>query len=105
MYSVVHSYAISIKNEASYTVNVLIVYGGGAHICPNIEFDIKSGQTHNVSSGICCTSYITMKAMEGPVKGHSFTFQPPATGFGITCKEYSFVIKQAADGSLIGGTV
>lgn len=101
-HSLVHCYSISIKNETPNAVKITMVYAGGSIICPNVELEVKSGEMRNIESGACCTSYVTMYGLAGVVKDKSFTYEPPVTGFGIACRGFSFVIKQTADGKLIG---
>jgi hypothetical protein len=104
-HSFVYSYTISIKNETIYAIKVTLVYAGGSIICPNVEFEIKKGETHNTESGACCTSEVKMLALEGPMKGQSFTYDPPVTGFGIACRSFSFVIKKTEDNKFIGVSI
>lgn len=104
-YNIAIPYSISIKNESPNAVKITMIYAGGSAICPNAELEIKSGETRSIESGACCTSYVTMYGLEGIVKGKSFTYEPPVTGFGISCRGFSFVIKQTADGALVGTTI
>jgi len=103
--SLIYSYAMSIKNESSHAIKITMIYAGGSIICPNVELEIKSGETRNIESGACCASSVTMLGLEGIIKGKSFTYYPPVTGFGISCRNFSVVIKETADGKLIGMTV
>ncbi|RTL06797.1 hypothetical protein EKK58_03735 [Candidatus Dependentiae bacterium] len=104
-YNISTPYSISIKNESPNAVKITMVYAGGSAICPNAELEIKSGETRSVESGACCTSYVSIYGLEGTVKNKTFTYQPPVTGFGIACRGFSFVIKQTADGALVGTTI
>lgn len=104
-YNITLPYSISIKNESPNAVKITMVYAGGSAICPNAELEIKSGETRSIESGACCTEYVTIHGLEGIVKGKSFSYEPPVTGFGISCRGFSFVIKQTVDGILIGTTV
>lgn len=103
--SVTTPYSITCKNETPYTVKVTFIYAGGSMLCPNAEIEVKSGENRSIESGACCTSYVSLYGLEGPVKGKGFIYEPPVTGFGISCRGYSFVIKQTADNKLIGNTI
>lgn len=102
-HSLMYSYSITVKNETPYAVKITMVYAGGSIICPNVELQVTKGETRTIESGACCTSSVTIVPLEGIVKGQSFTYDPPVTGFGIACRGFSFVIKQTADGKTFFG--
>lgn len=67
----------------------------------NYRYDIiPAGGKKTFSTGAYCPDMIRAEATSGRAKGRKVSENPPATGFGIGCKNIKATVKNRADAGL-----
>ena len=96
----INAWVTVIGNKSDGEIKVSINYGGGG-ICSPQDKLVGAGQIQSIDTGICCTHAMNIVGTSGKGVNTQTTFNPPATGFGLSCRNFAVVVKNAANGSLV----
>ncbi len=98
------AYTITFNNDSPYPLQAEITYGGAGWCTPdNVVIPARAAgaptvtRTHNTAA--CCSKMIQVRRVD-MVADTTWNFQPPSTGFGLSCKSYSVNISSNPDGTL-----
>jgi hypothetical protein len=91
------SYHESFLNQTDGQVKVDIKF----QTCSDRSLALSAGQTTSYESGGCCAWYITATGTSGSIQGKTAAARPPATGYGLACRDFSMVIKKTADNNIV----
>lgn len=91
--SISFAYDIKIINETDSVMSVKVSYGG-AGVCSPDTWKLPAKSTIKRDVGGCCAeSPVKFSAQSGTYKGKTFKFNPPRTGFGLSCRDWTAKVK------------
>lgn len=95
----ISAYSLTVKNETSFDIFAEAGFGG-AGVCGPKQFTISAGKMKKVGTGGCCLDWLTIKAPSVRLGQKQTVSQIHAsgrrTGFGISCKSNTFVVREIA---------
>ena len=100
----INAWVTTIQNKSDGDMSVTSVYGAG---CFPQSKPIKAGQTQSIDTGkailggICCTQTMNIIGTSGRGMNTNIPFNPPVTGSGLSCRDFTVVVTNAANGSLV----
>jgi hypothetical protein len=112
-------YTIQIENHTKSAMKVHIEFAGPG-VCTEQDWVIPAGVevalpnpgkqtkytlapgTVEKKVGGCCAKWpVKFEAVDGKYKGKKVEFNPPRTGYGLSCKSWGAVIKDAGDSFVV----
>lgn len=93
-----HAYNIMITNATNSQIEATIELAATSNTRHQV---IPAGQSWPYKSGIYCVDRIRAVATSGPLQGKRVSENPPATGFGIGCKNIKATVRSTADNRLV----
>lgn len=87
----VSAYSVTIKNACDGQVRTKVEYA----VCSSDEFLLGPNETKTIYTAGCCSRVIRLIGTSGSIAGSAGNYQPPLTGAGMACKDYSLTIKQS----------
>lgn len=95
------SYTVKIFNKTSSQMKVEVQYGGPG-VCSPDTWQVNGNS--NISNGVggcCAKSGVKFTGTGGALTGKTFSFDPPRTGMGLSCRSWNAYIKPTEDGNFI----
>ncbi len=83
----VKAYDLTVINETSHPLNVQAIYGG-AGVCSTDNFLVNPNGRRSIGTGACCLARLIVD-----VAGQRREAQGGLTGYGISCRGNTFVVK------------
>ena len=96
----INAWVTVIGNKSDGEIKVTISYGGGG-ICSPQDKLVGAGQIQSIDTGICCTHAMSIVGTSGRGMNTNIPFNPPVTGSGLSCRDFTVVVTNAANGSLV----
>lgn len=91
------SYTIRIQNTTNSDMTVEISYGGPG-VCSPDRWGLNANSQIEKGVGWCCAkSPVKFTAINGPYQGKVVNYDPPRTGFGLSCMSWSAIVKPLDD--------
>lgn len=91
------SYTIKIKNITNSDMIVSVKYGGPGVCSPDNWRLPANGEISHGVGGCCAKSGVIFSAKTGPYEGKEVSFDPPRTGFGLSCRSWNATAVPVSD--------
>lgn len=95
------SYTIKIFNKTDSQMKVEVKYGGPGVCSPDTWQVNSQSSISNGVGGCCATPGVKFTGTGGRLVGKTFSFDPPRTGAGLSCRSWNAYIKPTEDGNFI----
>lgn len=93
--SISSAYTIDMINNTNSDMKVMINYLA-TDICSPDTVIIPSYNTVSKKVGLCCTRPgVVVMGLNNELRGLSFAYNPPRTGFWLSCRSWTAVINQS----------
>ena len=92
-------YTIKVHNKTDGQIKVNITFSGKG-VCSDSNFFVNRGQTKPEEVGGCCSEWVRVTPVSGSAPKKQVVFEPPLTGYGISCRSYDVYVTQLADKTL-----